>query len=58
MASNEELMDLINRANDLIITQDKLIDNQEKRIQAYECLTSKQEDIIKLLQMRIKELEK
>ena len=57
MASNEELMDLIDKANNLIVTQDRIIENQTRRIEAYECLCSKQEDVIKLLKFRIKELE-
>ena len=58
MSSNEELMDLIDKANELIVTQDRIINNQNKRLEAYECLASKQEDVIKLLTTRIEELTK
>ena len=58
MSSNEELMDLIDKANELIVTQDRIINNQNKRLEAYECLVSKQEDVIKLLTTRIEELTK
>ena len=58
MSSNEELMDLIDKANELIVTQDRIINNQTKRLEAYECLVSKQEDVIKLLTTSIAELTK
>lgn len=47
---------LITKANELISTQDELINNQNKQLESYAKLVSKQDDIIKLLKMRIDEL--
>lgn len=59
----EELMELIDRANEIISMQDRIINHQEECItklksivKAHECLKQKQDDIIKLLQLRIEEL--
>ena len=57
MSSQEELMDIIDHANELIVTQDRLIDYQNNRIKTLEMALGKSEDIIALLKLRIKELE-
>lgn len=63
MTREEELLDLIDKANELIAVQDRIINNQEESIKklesvvkAHECLKQKQDDIIKLLELRIEEL--
>lgn len=71
MTTVKDLMDLIDRANDLICTQDRIINEQEckitvlkERVKNLDLLNRKlqeanghQDDIIKLLQLRVKELE-
>ena len=59
----EELMDLNVRANELISIQDRIINKQEEQIDnlknivaALERIKAKQDDIIKLLELRIEEL--
>lgn len=63
MTREEELLDLIDKANELIAVQDRIINQQEENIKklksivkAHECLKQKQDDIIKLLELRIEEL--
>lgn len=63
MTREEELLDLIDKANELIAVQDRIINQQEENIKklesivkAHEHLKQKQDDIIKLLQVRIEEL--
>jgi len=63
MTREEELLDLIDRANELIAVQDRIINYQEECInklknivKAHECLKQKQDDIIKFLELRIEEL--
>ncbi len=63
MTREEELLDLIDKANELIATQDRIINQQEESIRkleiivkSHERIKQKQDDIIKLLQLRIEEL--
>lgn len=63
MTREEELLDLIDKANELIAVQDRIINHQEECItklksivKAHECVKEKQDDIIKLLELRIEEL--
>lgn len=63
MTREEELLDLIDRANELITVQDRIINHQEECIdklknivKAHEDVKQKQDDIIKLLELRIEEL--
>lgn len=63
MTREEELLDIIDRANELIAVQDRIINHQEKCIdklknivKAHEDVKQKQDDIIKLLELRIEEL--
>ena len=71
MTREEELLDLIDKANELIAVQDRIINHQEckitvlkERVKNLDLLNKKlqeanghQDDIIKLLQLRVKELE-
>ena len=63
MTREEELLDLIDKANELIAMQDRIINQQEESIRkleiivkSHEHIKQKQDDIIKLLQLRIEEL--
>lgn len=63
MTREEELLDLIDKANELIAMQDRIINQQEESIRrleiivkSHERIKQKQDDIIKLLQLRIEEL--
>lgn len=63
MTREEELLDLIDKANELIAVQDRIINCQEENIKmlknivkAHEDVKQKQDDIIKLLELRIEEL--
>lgn len=57
MPSKNELLEIIDQANELIITQDRLIDYQNNKIKTLEKALGKSEDINALLKLRIKELE-
>ena len=56
MTREEELLEVIHKGNELIETQDNLINNYEKQLRMQEGIISRQEDIIKLMQTRIEEL--
>ena len=57
MNREQELLEIIHKGNALIETQDELINNYEKQLNAQNAIIKKQEDIIGLLKVRIEELE-